>query len=73
MIKWYLNVKYFLFFLSYFRCEETEAEQKADMDRLGDELEDDITKLKQKLISETKRSGWETLRRSFIQAMQNDF
>ncbi|XP_047529390.1 uncharacterized protein LOC125065672 [Vanessa atalanta] len=54
-------------------CEEMEAEQKAEVDKLGDELEEDINKLKQKLISETKRSGWETLRRSFLQAMQNDF
>nr|XP_026488338.1 uncharacterized protein LOC113395024 [Vanessa tameamea] len=54
-------------------CEEMEVEQKAEVDKLGDELEEDINKLKQKLISETKRSGWETLRRSFLQAMQNDF
>ncbi|CAH0723288.1 unnamed protein product, partial [Brenthis ino] len=54
-------------------CEETEADQKAEMDQLGDELEEDINKLKQKLITETKRTGWETLRRSFLQAMQNDF
>lgn len=50
-----------------------EAEQKAEVDKLGNELEEDINKLKQKLISETKRNGWETLRRSFLQAMQNDF
>lgn len=55
------------------RCEEMDVDQKAEMDKLGEELEEDINKLKQKLISETKRSGWETLRRSFIQAMQNDF
>ncbi|XP_032525913.2 uncharacterized protein LOC116776776 [Danaus plexippus] len=54
-------------------CEEMDVDQKAEMDKLGEDLEEDINKLKQKLISETKRSGWETLRRSFIQAMQNDF
>lgn len=56
-----------------FRCEEMEADHKAETDKLAEELEDDIRKLQQKLISETKRSGWENLRRTIFHAMQNDF
>ncbi|XP_072931869.1 synaptonemal complex protein 3-like [Epargyreus clarus] len=54
-------------------CQEMEKDHKAETDRLGSELEEDIKKLQQKLISETKRSGWENLRRTIFQAMQNDF
>ncbi|CAG9786069.1 unnamed protein product [Diatraea saccharalis] len=54
-------------------CEEMENDHRAETDKLADELEEDIKKLQQKLISETKRSGWETLRRTIFQAMQNDF
>ncbi|CAG4939567.1 unnamed protein product [Colias eurytheme] len=54
-------------------CDDLEAEHKSELAQLAEELEEDINKLKQKLISETKRNGWETLRRSFFQAMQNDF
>lgn len=50
-----------------------EVEHKSQLAQLGEELEEDITKLKEKLVSETKRNGWESLRRSFLQAMQNDF
>ncbi|XP_026724876.1 uncharacterized protein LOC113491880 [Trichoplusia ni] len=55
------------------QCEEMEADHKAETDKLAEELEDDIKKLQQKLISETKRSGWENLRRTIFHAMQNDF
>ncbi|XP_063825075.1 synaptonemal complex protein 3-like [Ostrinia nubilalis] len=54
-------------------CEEMDHDHKAETDKLADELEDDIKKLQQKLISETKRNGWEALRRSIFHAMQNDF
>lgn len=50
-----------------------EHDHRAETDKLADELEEDIKKLQQKLISETKRSGWEALRRSIFHAMQNDF
>ncbi|CAG5050079.1 unnamed protein product [Parnassius apollo] len=54
-------------------CEEMETDHRMETDKLGEELEQDIRKLQQKLVSETKRSGWETLRRTIFQAMQNDF
>ncbi|XP_039754536.1 uncharacterized protein LOC120629615 [Pararge aegeria] len=54
-------------------CEETEAEHRAETEKLGSVLEEDINKLKQKLISETKRSEWENLQKSFFRAMQNNF
>lgn len=50
-----------------------ESDHKAESDKLADDLEEDIQKLQQKLISETKRSGWENLRRTIFHAMQNDF
>lgn len=63
-----------LYLFNYFnRCEEMEHDHRAETDKLADELEEDIKKLQQKLISETKRSGWEALRRSIFHAMQNDF
>ncbi|XP_047024684.1 uncharacterized protein LOC124633489 isoform X1 [Helicoverpa zea] len=55
------------------QCEEMEFDHKTETDKLAEELEDDIRKLQQKLISETKRSGWENLRRTIFHAMQNDF
>ncbi|XP_075973713.1 synaptonemal complex protein 3-like [Anticarsia gemmatalis] len=54
------------------QCEEMEMDHRAESDKLAEELEDDIKKLQQKLISETKRSGWENLRRTIFHAMQND-
>ncbi|CAH1645421.1 unnamed protein product [Spodoptera littoralis] len=55
------------------QCEEMEMDHKTETDKLAEELEDDIKKLQEKLISETKRSGWENLRRTIFHAMQNDF
>lgn len=50
-----------------------ENEHRVETDKLADELEEDIKKLQTKLISETKRNGWEQLRRTIFHAMQNDF
>lgn len=50
-----------------------ELDQKTETDKLAEELDDDIKRLQQKLISETKKSSWENLRRTIFHAMQNDF
>ncbi|XP_041978137.1 uncharacterized protein LOC121732351 [Aricia agestis] len=54
-------------------CEEAEIIHKQEINKLEDDLEEDMNRFKEKLISDTKRNGWETLRRSFLQAMQNDY
>lgn len=56
-----------------YRCEELESDHKAETEKVVDELEYDIKKLQDKLIAETKRSGWESVRRSIFHAMNNDF
>lgn len=47
-------------------------QHKAESDKLAEELDNDLKNLEQKLVSETKRSGWETLRKTIFHAMQND-
>ncbi|XP_068631939.1 synaptonemal complex protein 3-like [Battus philenor] len=54
-------------------CEQMEADHISETNKLGQELEDDIKKLQEKLVTETKRHGWENLQRTILQAMQNDF
>lgn len=49
-----------------------ETDQKLQANKLSNELEQDIEELRQKLISETKRSGWENLRKKIFQ-MESDF
>lgn len=49
-----------------------DMQHKAETNRLADELEDDMNKLEQKLISETKRKQYENLRRTIFHAIQND-
>lgn len=56
-----------------FRCEHLDNEHKTESGKLADELETDINKLQQQLISETKRKQYETLRRTIFHAIQNDF
>lgn len=48
------------------------VQHKAESDKLAEELDNDLKNLEQKLVSETKRSGWETLRKTIFHAMQND-
>lgn len=55
-----------------YRCEEMETNHKAESEKLADELEEDMNKLQQKLISETKRKQLDNLRRTIFHAMQND-
>lgn len=50
-----------------------ESNHKTEAENLVDELEYDIQKLQDKLVTETKRSGFESLRRSIFHAMKNDF
>lgn len=50
-----------------------ENDHRMENDKLADELEEDIKNLQKKLVSETKRSGWEQLRKTIFLAMQNDF
>lgn len=50
-----------------------EAKNKIENEKLADQLEEDMNKLQQKLISETKRKQLENLRKTIIHAMQNDF
>ncbi|XP_034826503.1 uncharacterized protein [Maniola hyperantus] len=55
------------------RYEDTDAEQRGEINKLGRELEEDISKLKEKLILETKRSEWENLQKYFMKSMQSKF
>ncbi|XP_004932505.1 uncharacterized protein LOC101742370 [Bombyx mori] len=55
------------------QCDEMQSEHKAETNQLADELAEDIKKLQQKLVLDTKRSGWEAMRRTIFHAMQNDF
>ncbi|XP_050684489.1 uncharacterized protein LOC126979255 [Leptidea sinapis] len=52
--------------------EDLDGVHKMEISKLGDEIHEDIENLKQKLITETRRNGWESMRRSLFQAMQND-
>ncbi|XP_041977936.1 uncharacterized protein LOC121732202 [Aricia agestis] len=54
-------------------CEKAETTQKKEINKFAEDLEEDMNKLKEKLVSEYKRNSWEALRRSFFQAMQNDY
>ncbi|XP_034830649.1 uncharacterized protein [Maniola hyperantus] len=55
------------------RYEDMYIEQRAQVDKLGGELEEDVSKLKLKLISETKRSEWKKLQKYFMKDMQYNF
>ncbi|XP_063534175.1 uncharacterized protein LOC134744330 [Cydia strobilella] len=52
--------------------EEMNVLHKAENEKLIEEIEDDLKNLEQKLIMETKRSGWDNLRKTIFHAMQND-
>ncbi|XP_063618607.1 uncharacterized protein LOC134791492 [Cydia splendana] len=54
------------------RYEEMNVLHKAQNEKLTEEIEDDLKNLEQKLVIETKRSGWDNLRKTIFQAMQND-
>ncbi|XP_063533980.1 uncharacterized protein LOC134744191 [Cydia strobilella] len=54
------------------RYEEMNVLHKAENEKLSEEIEDDLKNLEQKLIMETKRSGWDNVRRTIFHAMQND-
>ncbi|XP_061713133.1 uncharacterized protein LOC133521985 [Cydia pomonella] len=54
------------------RYEEMNVLHKAQNEKLTEEIEDDLKNLEQKLIIETKRSGWDNLRKTIFHAMQND-
>lgn len=56
----------------FYRSEELETIHKAETEKLADELEEDMNKLQQKLVSETKRKQLDNLRRTIFHAMQND-
>ncbi|KPI93040.1 hypothetical protein RR46_14261 [Papilio xuthus] len=55
------------------RCEEMEVDHKAETDKLGEELEEDMRKLQENLVSKIKRNEWENLQKTFFQAMRNNF
>ncbi|XP_047995157.1 uncharacterized protein LOC125233261 [Leguminivora glycinivorella] len=54
------------------RYEEMNALHKEQNEKLTEEIEDDLKNLEQQLIIETKRSGWDNLRKTIFHAMQND-
>ncbi|XP_013169569.1 PREDICTED: uncharacterized protein LOC106119201 [Papilio xuthus] len=54
-------------------CEEMEVDHKAETDKLGEELEEDMRKLQENLVSKIKRNEWENLQKTFFQAMRNNF
>lgn len=62
--------KLFLYFSS---SDEMESKHKIETEKLADQLEEDMNKLQQKLVSETKRKQLENLRKTIFHAMQNDF
>ncbi|KAI5652087.1 myTH4 domain-containing protein [Phthorimaea operculella] len=53
--------------------EELESAHKVQVERLAEQLEQDMEKLQQKLVAETKRKQLDNLRKSIFSAMQNDF
>ncbi|XP_045772045.1 uncharacterized protein LOC123871992 isoform X2 [Maniola jurtina] len=55
------------------RYEDIYIEQRGEVDKLGGELEEDFSKLKFKLISETKQSEWKNLQKYFMKDMQFNF
>ncbi|XP_023945931.2 uncharacterized protein LOC112051495 [Bicyclus anynana] len=54
------------------RFEETDLDQRSEMKKLGEELDGDVQKLKQKLIAETKQRERSILEKCFMQAMHKN-
>lgn len=48
-----------------------EVDHKAETNKLGEELEEDMRKLEENLVAKIKRNEWENLQKKFFQVMRN--
>ncbi|XP_059047114.1 uncharacterized protein LOC131842560 [Achroia grisella] len=53
--------------------EVMDYDHKSETDKLADNLKEDIIKIQNKVIAETKRNGLAALRRSIFQTVENSF